>query len=176
MQKIIKDSNIYFYDNNNIIMSMGFQFDEFIWTFYNNKVISITRDSEMFDLLKYIMKNDYIFENSDLKCTKDAKELIWYSDCYYNPDDEFSKKSVSYLTIKYENDEFNIWCTKPLDMIVDRKQKLHVIAFSSAGNGRYSKNTETESTLQDDIIINVYNKLLEKNKCKRLKYTYDGKE
>ncbi len=176
MQKIIKDSNIYFYDDNNIIMSMGFQFDEFIWTFYNSEVISITRDSEMFDLLKYIMNSDYIFENSDLKCTKTANELIWYSDCYYNPADEFSKKSISYLTIKYENDIFNIWCTKPLDTIIDRKQKLHVIAFSPAGNGRYSKNIKTEATLQDDIIIDIYNKLLEKNKCMRLKHTYDGKE
>ena len=53
---------------------------------------------------------------------------------------------------------------------------MHTIAFSPAGNGRYSENIKTGSSLQDDVIINVYNKLLEKNKCKKLKYKYDGKE
>ena len=177
MKIIIKNAKIYFYDNDKSIMSMDFESDEFIWTFYDSNIINISSNTELYKLLdENIMKQDYIFSNDVLKCVKDSKKLIWFSDCYYNQDDEFSKNIVSYLTIAYCDNGLNIWCTKPLDRTINRSSQMHVITFSPAGNGRYSKNIKTGSTLQDDVIINVYNKLLEKNKCKKLKYKYDGKE
>ena len=171
INKVIEDSKIYFYLDNKMIMSMGFQFDEFVWIFYDSNIINIPNNTELYKLLdNNIMKQNYIIRDNYLECIKDNEKLIWYSDCYYNPDDEFSKNSVSYLTISYCDNGMNLRCIKPLDKRINRNNQMHVIAFSPAGNGRYSENIKTGSTLQDDVITNVYNKLLEKNKCKKIKY------
>ena len=59
-------------------------------------------------------------------------------------------------------------CIKPLDDIIDRKNKSHVIVFSPIGNGKYTKNIESGSTLQDDFVIMVYQELLKKENVKEL--------
>ena len=45
INKVIEDSKIYFYLDNKMIMSMGFQFDEFVWIFYDSNIINIPNNT-----------------------------------------------------------------------------------------------------------------------------------
>ena len=170
MHKKVNETKISFFVNNDDeIMYIDYSTDECIWYFSSSDVVTITKDMDLFELLKDLMSQQYEFDNNEvLTSYKDNNKLVWYSDCYYNPDDEWSINSVSYLTIDYEDGVFRIKCIKPLDEIIDRKNKSHVIGFSPLGNGRYAKNIETGLTLQDDFIKQVYQKLLKKEKERRL--------
>lgn len=171
MRKIINGSRIEFInvDTNEMVMYIDYPTDECIWYFNNSELITITKDMELFELLKNIISQQYKFNDDEiLKSYKSDNKLIWYSDCYFNPDDEWSKNSVSYLTIEYIDGVFKLKCTKPLDNMIDRKEKSHVIAFSPLGNGKYTKNIESGLTLQDDFVIMVYQKLLKREKVKEL--------
>ena len=169
MKKVIKESRIEFWDEetNKIIMYIDYSTDECIWYFSDSNEITITNDMELFEPIKELMSQQYIFNDDGvLKDCKDNNKLIWYSDCYYNPDNEWSRDSVSYLTIECIDGGFTLKCIKPLDNMIDRASSLHVIAFSPLGNGKYTKNIESGLTLQDDFVINVYQKLLKENKLK----------
>ena len=171
MRKIINGSRIEFInvDTNEMVMYIDYPTDECIWYFNNSELITITKDMDLFELLKNIISQQYKFnEDEILKSYKSDNKLIWYSDCYFNPDDEWSRNSVSYLTIEYIDGVFKLKCTKPLDNMIDRKEKSHVIAFSPLGNGKYTKNIESGLTLQDDFVIMVYQELLKKEKVKEL--------
>lgn len=172
MRKIINGSRIEFInvDTNEMVMYIDYPTDECIWYFNNSELITITKDMDLFELLKNIISQQYKFnEDEILKSYKSDNKLIWYSDCYFNPDDEWSRNSVSYLTIEYIDGVFKLKCTKPLDNMIDRKEKSHVIAFSPLGNGKYTKNIESGLTLQDDFVIMVYQKLLKREKVKELR-------
>ena len=172
MRKIINGSRIEFInvDTNEMVMYIDYTTDECIWYFNNSELITITKDMYLFELLKNIISQQYKFnEDEILKSYKSDNKLIWYSDCYFNPDDEWSRNSVSYLTIEYIDGVFKLKCTKPLDNMIDRKEKSHVIAFSPLGNGKYTKNIESGLTLQDDFVIMVYQKLLKREKVKELR-------
>lgn len=165
MKKIIKGKTVYFYDDKNEeIMYIDHSTDECIWFFNSEKVVRINKDSELYELLNDLMDNNYEFQNDDLENYKDENTLTWYSDCYYDPDDEWSLASVSCLHIKKEEDCFSVWPTKKLDEMINRKHKTYGICFSPAGNGKYSKNMRTATFLQDDFVTMVYHKLLERNK------------
>ena len=172
MRKIINGSRIEFInvDTNEMVMYIDYPTDECIWYFNNSELITITKDMDLFELLKNIISQQYKFnEDEILKSYKSDNKLIWYSDCYFNPDDEWSRNSVSCLTIEYIDGVFKLKCTKPLDNMIDRKEKSHVIAFSPLGNGKYTKNIESGLTLQDDFVIMVYQKLLKREKVKELR-------
>ena len=171
MQTIINGSKISFLDDNNFeIMYMDYSTDECIWWFNSNDVITITENTKLFELLRIFMNQQYDFCNNEiLKSFKKDNQLVWYSDCYFNPDDKLSLKSVSYLNIEYNGDCFKLWCVKPLDEIINRKQKSHCICFSPLSNGKYVKNISSGLTLQDDFVMMVYQKLLEQEKIRKLK-------
>lgn len=164
MKKVIKNKTIYFYENEEEIMYIDHSTDECIWFFNSSNIIKVEKGSELFDLLNNFMSNNYLFSNDELKNSKDETSLTWYSDCYYNPDDEWSLASVSCLHIKKEDDIILIWPTKKLDEMLERKNKTYGICFSPAGNGKYSKNINTGTFMQDDFITIVYQKLLERHK------------
>ena len=117
MKKTISNNKISFCDDNgNEIMYMDYLSDECVWCFNSNDIITITEDMELFELLKLLMNQNYVFGNNEiLESYKKDNKLVWYSDCYYNPDDEWGIKSVSYLNIEYINNSFKLWCVKPLD-------------------------------------------------------------
>ena len=171
MHKVVNETKISFYDDsNNEFMYIDYSTDECIWYFDNSNVITITKDMNLFELLKSIMSQQYKFNEAEiLKSYKSNNKLIWYCDCHFNPDDEWSRNSVSYLTIEYIDGVFKLKCTKPLDNIIDRKEKSHVIAFSPLGNGKYTKNIESGLTFQDDFVIMVYQELLKREKVKELR-------
>ena len=169
MQKIINGTKISFYDENNEIMYIDYSTDECIWYFHNSNVITITEDMELFNLLKSIMSQQYIFnDNCILKSYKNSNKLVWYSDCYYNPDDEWSRNSVSYLTIDFLDGIYKLRCINPLNQMIGREDSSHVIAFSPAGNGVFTRNIKTGLTLQDDFVLMIYQELLKKEKGKEL--------
>ena len=165
MKKIISDKTIHFYDDeNNEIMYIDHSTDECIWYFHSDSVINVTADMELYNLLRSFMTDYYDFNDEILPNYKDSNKLIWYSDCYYNPDDKWSIASVSCLNIERNDFCFKIWCTKKIDEMIDRPHKTYGICFSPAGNGKYSKNLNTGLTLQDDFITHIYQPLLTKNK------------
>ena len=161
MRKEIIDSKISFYnEEDEEIMYMDFSADEFIWFFLKNEPISITKDDELFEYIDYIMNEKYIFGIDHLQSKKSKDQLIWYSDCYYNPSDIMSVKAVSSLIINRINDKFIIHCKKPIYDIINKNNKTFCICFSPAGNGKYSKNIVSNLSLQDDFALNVYQKLM----------------
>lgn len=171
MKIITNGSRIEFWneETNEMIMYIDYLTDECIWYFNNSDVITITKDMDLFKLLKNIMSQQYKFSNGEvLNSYKKNNKLVWYSDCYYNPDNEWSRNSVSYLTIEFVDGIFKLKCTKPLDDIIDRETKSHVIGFSPLGNGKYTKNIASGLTLQDDFVIMVYQELLKREKVKEL--------
>lgn len=183
MKKIIRNKKISFYDDENQeIMYIDFSTDECIWYFFANGIIEITSEMELYDLLNNLMNNSYEFSNKGLpnyvSNYKDNDKLIWYSDCYYNPDDDLSVASISCLNIERKEKVFKIYCLKKIDEIIDRKNKTYAICFSPLGNGQYSKNLKTGLTFQDDFIISIYEPLLQKNKqlkkYKRIEYDNKG--
>ena len=171
MKKTINGSRIEFWDKdtNDIVMYVDYPTDECIWYFRDSNELTITSDMELFEPIKQLISQQYIFNDDEvLKSYKNNNKLVWYSDCFYNPDDEWSRNSVSYLTIEYIDGIFKIKCTKPIDEMINRKDKSHVIGFSPLGNGKYAKNIESGLTLQDDFVISVYQELLKKKKVKEL--------
>ena len=171
MKKVINDKTIYFYDeNDNEIMYIEHSTDECIWFFQTDSVISIEEDTELYSLLDNFMKESYEFSDDYLKNIKDKNRLVWYSDCYYNPDDDWSIASVSVLNIKRDESSFKVWCTKKLDELINRNSKTYGICFSPAGNGKYSRNISTGLTLQDDFVTHIYQPLLNKNKVLKKEY------
>ncbi len=170
MHKVVNETKISFYDDsNNEIMYIDYPTDECIWYFYNSEVITITKDMDLFELLRNILLQQYDFNNNEvLKSYKKNNKLVWYSDCYYNPDDKWSRNNVSYLTIILKDSVIKLKCIKPLDEIIERQTKSHVIVFSPLGNGKFAKNVTTGMTLQDDFVVDVYQKLLKKEKNKKL--------
>ena len=165
MEKIINDTMICFYDNDELTMYIDYSMDECVWCFNTDKIIKITKDMELYWLLDSFMNEDYIFGDDEiLKCYKDKNKLVWYSDCYYDPDNEMSISMVSKLNVERKDGYFNIWCTKELDKIINRNTKTYVVSFSPSFNGRYTRNINSGLTLQDDFVILIYLKLLSKNK------------
>lgn len=171
MHKIVSDTKVSFYDESeNEIMYIDYSTDECIWYFKNSDEILITENEELFEPLKNIVLQQYEFGNEEvLKSFKNNNKIVWYSDCYYNLDNEWSRNSVSYVLIEYIDGIFKLKCTKPLDNIIDRKEKTHVITFSPLGNGKYTKNIDSGLTFQDDFIKMIYQELLKKGKVKELR-------
>ena len=121
-------------------------------------------DDDIYNGIDLFMSQSYVFGNELLKNSKTEDKLVWFSDCYYDPDDSWSVDSVSCLTIEKKDDSYEITCSKKLDELINRVNKSYCISFSPAGNGKFSRNTNTGLTLQDDFVLMVYRPLLEKNK------------
>lgn len=160
MQELFENNKLLFIDDSGeTIMSLCYMDDEFVWYFRNSNIIKVTSDMNIYSGLEYIMNQDYEFSSEGLRNLKTRDKLIWYCDCYYNPNDELSIKRVSYLTIERKENAFYLKCIKPIYEELNITNRYHVIAFSPAGNGSYSKNINTGSTLQDDIAIKLYHNI-----------------
>ena len=170
MYKVIDKTLISFFDEDDKeIMYIDYSTDECVWYFNNSDEIVITQEMDLFEPLKKFISQNYVFsDNEILQSRKYDNKLVWYSDCYYNPTDEWSRNSVSYLTIDYENDIIKLKCTKLMDKLIDRKNKSHLIVFSPLGNGQFARNIRSGLTLQDEFVLMVYQELLKKEKIKKL--------
>lgn len=164
MKKIINNNTVSFYDDNNEIMYLDHSYDECIWYFDTDRSIVVKPGDELYSGIDLFMKQSYVFGDEVLKSYKTKDKLVWFSDCYYNPDDSWSIDSVSCLTIERKEDSYVLSCSKKLDEVINRANKSYCIAFSPAGNGKFSRNIETGLTLQDDFVLMIYRPLFEKNK------------
>lgn len=170
MKKVIDGYKISFLDDaGNELMYFDYPTDECIWFFNSSDEIIVGEEDELYNFLEFLMNQRYTFDEGLLRCHKSDNELLWYSDCYYDPDNKWSVDNVSYLTIVKEDKTFKLKCTKPLYDIVKRNKETHCICFSPMGNGRLTRNIETGMTLQDDFVIHIYRELLKKDKIKVLK-------
>ena len=161
MKKEIKNKRVCFYDDNdNEIMHIDFKTDDCIWFFESDKKLTITKDMELHSLLSDFMAQEYSFQDSLLRSSKNDSSLIWYSDCYYNPEDEWSVDSVSCLHIEKVGENFDIWCTKELDKKFTRPNKTYGVCFSPCGNGIYTRNNKTGMTLQTEFVTMIYQPLM----------------
>lgn len=166
MKKVVNGSKITFYDDNNHkIMYIDYATDECIWFFESNSSITVTEEMELYKPISFIMKQNYTFNSNDiLKSYKNENKLVWYSDSYYDSKNEWSRKYVSFLTIEYNNGVFTLTPKKGLN----DGDFFHCICFSPLGNGKYARNNELGTTLQDDFVLHVYRELLENNKVKKI--------
>ena len=160
MQEFFENDKLVFIDENGeIIMILCYMADEFTWSFRNSKAIEITSNFKIYNALEYIMNQDYEFACEGLINEKTKDKLVWYSDCYYDPDINESREKVSFLTIERKNNSFYLKCTKPVYEELNLLNRSHTIVFSTGGNGVYTRNINTATTLQDDVAINLYHKL-----------------
>ena len=145
---------LYFYkDGLDLIMEMGFVVDEFYFTIYTDKKIVLTKDNvdpKFYSILDNFMKNNYKFGNT--KSSKTSTHFKWYSDCYWDIDNDPNLLLVPHLEIesKEESIEIQAYNNRYLNMVDS------CICFSTSGNGQYAVNEETGTTLQDDFVINIY--------------------
>ena len=68
MKKIINGSRIEFWNEktNQIIMYIDYPIDECIWYFNDSELITITKEMELFELLKSIMSQQYKFNDDEI--------------------------------------------------------------------------------------------------------------
>ena len=170
MKKLISGSRIIFYDDNNQkIMYIDYSTDECVWFFESSKSIEIEESMELYEPLSFIMKQKYVFnEKSVLKSYKIDNKLVWYSDCYYDPDDEWSKNWVSFLTIELKDGLITVTPKKTLEKNNESRDFFHCICFSPLGNGEFTRNETLGTSLQDDFVKNVYYELLQNKKVKKI--------
>lgn len=167
MEKIIDKSKISFYENECELFNFNFIGDEFVLVMNTNKIIEIDENEELYELLNRLFAQNYDFGENFLNDRKSNNELVWHSDCYYNPNDDLSLNSISCLYITFDSKKYNIWCERPIDKILGKTKSNYCICFSTMGNGRYSRNIETGLSLQDDFVLYVYYKL-KNSKTKKL--------
>lgn len=164
--KIIRDlekKEIRLVGNDEILFSMGFFYDEFIWSFYTLSDIVITRDidSDFYDNLNSLMSGNYIFNNNGLS-SLDNDRLVWFSDQFCDFEDSDSTDKISRLIIERNSDSFKLSIVNPFyDKMGIKRNRM--VSFSPMGNGYFTRNILTNSTFQDDIVVNLFWKSLYKD-------------
>ena len=149
-----------YWENGTKIMAMGGGGAETVWVFYTRNVIKVSPGMDLYDPLKEFMAQEYEFDEEDpLKCSRTPDKLVWYSD--ENPF-VWDVKAVSYLTIKRKGDSFELQSRNQIYEEIGNNERPLTIAFSPAGNGRFSSNKETGFSLQSDFNLIIYNPLYDK--------------
>ena len=112
--KDIEKRKISLMDGDMQIFSMGFFFDEFVWSFKVNFPVVITRDmdSVFYDNLDLIMSGNYSFKNNGLSSLRNGK-LIWFSDQMCDFEDIDATDRISRLVIEREDTSFKISMINP---------------------------------------------------------------
>lgn len=160
-------------DNNGIkLLELKFIADEFVCIFYvqNPIVIKETDDPFLYNNLINIMKNNYIFSNDFNVKQKDL--LIFLSDQAYDQENKKEIDKINRLIIKRINNKLSLSIYNPYLEENNIKKSFGLICFSTSGNGQFSKNIDTNTTLQTDLVIafqNILNKNNPNHKTKLVK-------
>lgn len=168
----LKECNICLNDNDKKIFETNHIGAEFIFCLYTNEPIIITDnlDKYLYMNLMQIMDNEYIFDNNQLSYKLD-NQIRWFSDQYCDIDDLRQTDKVDRLIIKRIDNTIQISCENPYFEKENIKKIRYIIAFSPSGNGFYSKNVNSGSSFQDDIIVAFKSTLTkEYNKAKMKVY------
>ena len=77
MHKVVNETKVSFFDNSdNEIMYIDYPTDECIWYFNNSEVITITKDMELFELLKALMSQQYEIDKNVILHTALNKKVF----------------------------------------------------------------------------------------------------
>lgn len=173
--KDIEKRKISLMDGDMQIFSMGFFFDEFVWSFKVDFPVVITRDMDslFYDNLDLIMSGNYSFKNNGLSSLCNGK-LIWFSDQMCDFEDTEATDRISRLVIEKHDTFFKISMVNPFyeEYGINRER---MVAFSPMGNGYHTRNMLTGSTFQDDIVINLFWNSLNNDKNKQYVKKEDSK-
>ena len=148
--------------NGELLLELGFTFDEFTYVFYTNEPILINNelDSDFFKSLNEIFDNDYYFSHKYSEKKDDT--IVWLSDGYANIEDEFDCSLINRLIIKRIDDKIYLSVFNPYFVENNLEKDFNVISFSPAGNGFLSKNLKNGASFQDDIINAFWKTLFNK--------------
>ncbi|MDD3241878.1 MAG: hypothetical protein PHQ64_03835 [Bacilli bacterium] len=170
MEILKSNSEINIKDDDKLLISLKFIADEFVCLFYSEEPIIIDSelDGTFYEGIKEIMDSNYQFFDNDLS-VKSKDKLVWLSDQYGDLDDINCTNKISRLVIEKDGDKFIINSYRPdfINYNIIRRPLVNV--FSPAGNGKYAINLKTGSTLQDDMVLNLYVPLIDIAKVKKNK-------
>lgn len=158
--------SVFYDDNDNEVMRIGFPGSDCWWDFRSARPVVITKDMELYDLLMNLMRQDYDIPSEQTFVPKKTKdELLWYSDCYCNPDDPRSVEAVSRLTIHIVEDVIILQCLNDSFDKIGKTNQLRGVGFGCCGNGsRIAINKKTGHDFGYDFILKVNNPLQKKKK------------
>lgn len=167
----IEQDSISLFNEEKLLLKMSYPCDEFCITFYTNEKIIIDETSELYYPLLSIMNNEYRFGYPSHLTSKTKDKLLWYSDAYGDITDEAQTDQNSRLNILKKEDKLIIWAYKPLYEKLALDREFHCICFSPLGNGQVAINKQTGRNLQDEMVQDVYYKLIRNKTLKLSKAT-----
>jgi len=85
---------------------------------------------------------------------------MWFSDVYCDIDNELEVERISRLSIIKKNDKFIISYFNPFFVRCGIGPSCVAIGFSPAYNGAFSRNLDTVSSFQDDVIKYLYQDIM----------------
>lgn len=152
-------------DDDQILMEFGFISDEFMIHLFASQVsISSIDDSNFYDCFSQLFQFDYQFQNPYSK--KENQKIEWFSDGYCDFEDSYSVDSMNRLSILEKDNSIIFSCRKPIFEQLGVERSDFVVSFSPAGNGSFSRNLQTGTFFQDDVIHTFWDILKHNHKNK----------
>ena len=154
--------SVFYDENSNEVMSIGFPGSDCWWFFKSATPVVITKDMELYDLLINFMSQSYGIPKEQAFVAKKTEDtLIWYSDCYCEPDNPNSVESVGRLAVNVFEDVIILQCFNDLFDKRGLINQMRGVGFGCCGNGaRLARNKNTGMQLGDDFIQLINNPLL----------------
>lgn len=162
--KVIRDKKrgrLSFMKEDSPIMELSWFFDEFIWMINSGEPIIITEDIDkvFYDNLCQLMSNNYKFYIDNKLSFKKDNKLQWLSDQCVDLDDELETDRINRLVIERIDNSFIISVDNPFLNRLGIRRDSFTISFSPAGNGYMVKNVDTDTNLQDDVVMLFFNSM-----------------
>ena len=156
--KVIRDKKqgrLSFMEEDSPIMELSWFFDEFVWMVFSNEPVIITEDIDkvFYDNLCQLMNNNYKFYIDNKLSFKDKNKLQWLSDQCVDLEDVLETDRINRLVIERVNDSFVIRVYNPFLNKLGVRKSSYTISFSPAGNGYMVKNIDTDTNLQEDVVM-----------------------
>lgn len=168
IKRDFENKKIVLYDNGEKVFETGRIGAEFILCLYTNNPIVITKDVDecLYMNLSGLFENKYVFAK-DWLSSKTENRIVWFSDVACDIENPVEVDSVNRLIIDKFDDEIQISYVNPFcekcgieksygNSFCEEcgiKKSIAVIAFSPAGNGFVTKNIDTGSSFQDDVVL-----------------------
>lgn len=149
------NSQLSLIDNDGIVLSMSWFFDEFVWMINGNEPIEITRevDETLFNNLCNLLNNKYEFYISNELSNQSRNKIVWLSDQAVDLEDKFATDTINRLVIERVEDKIIITVLNPFCNKNGIIRRSYTVAFSPSGNGYCTKNVNSGMSFQDDMVM-----------------------
>ena len=149
-----KNSQLSLIDKDEVVLSMRWFFDEFIWMINGPGIVEITRDVDeiLFNNLCNLLNNEYKFYINNKLSNQSGNRIQWFSDQAVDLEDELSTDRINRLTIERIEDRIIIAVFNPFFNKNGIVRRSYTVAFSPSGNGYLTKNVKSGMSFQDDIV------------------------